>query len=89
LKPDLPAASIRLAASGPRGSLNDDWFGVMRFFLRQKRRARAVNRAIGALLSAAAWSEPAVVAITTDRHEPGSAARNNWGARGGARPGRF
>src|SRR5207248_9158754 len=89
LKPDLPAASIRLAASGLRAPLKDDWFGGMRFFLRQKRRARAVNRAIGELLVAAAWSEPpTAVAITTDRHEPGSAARTTWGTRGWARPGR-
>jgi len=91
LNPDLPAAAFRLAASGLPRLVEDDWCGGMRFLLRQKRRARAVNRAMGALLLATAWSEPAMrPALATRRHELGSAARQHAGeARGWARLGRF
>ena len=87
LQPDLQAAPIRLRASGPPRPEEDDWFGVMRFFLRQRRRARTVRRAIEALVVESAWSRPSIpLAIRTDRHELGSAARD---ARGGARLDRF
>ena len=87
MEPDLPAASIRLAVSGVPLVPEDDEDGVMRF-LRQRRRTKAVRRAIEELTAAAAWSpSPLVVVapINQDRHELGSAARPGRDARGWAR----
>jgi hypothetical protein len=91
----------RNVATGPSGGLystrdqgamgvrGDDEGGVMRFFLRQKRRAEAVRRAMEELTTAAAWSPPPRVVlapIKRDRHELGSAARiDGREARGWAR----
>jgi len=62
----------------------------MRFLLQQRRRAKAVRRVVGELAAAAAWSPPVIPAqIRTDRHELGSAARNDVDARRWARLGRF
>jgi hypothetical protein len=89
VKPDLPAASMRLGASGSPSVLEDDSDGGMRSYLRQRRTARMLGRAL-TTLGAAAWSEPAVaVAKTTNRGELGSAARPTPAARGWARLDRF
>ena len=90
MEPDLPAASIRLAVSGLLRAVKDDWRGEMQFFLRQRKRERAVMRAMEELAAASAWSTRVVPApVTTNRHELGSAARIARGARGWARLDRF
>jgi hypothetical protein len=86
VKPDLPAAPIRLAGSGLLRALKNDVIGGM-LFLRHRRRAAAARRAMEELAAAAAWTPPVVVAapVKTNRHELGSAARTAREARGWAR----